>query len=97
MPDAPRVYVAPPRPHALPAPGAPASDALAGLNAAQREAVAHGDGPLLVVAGAGTGKTRTLVHRVAQLVARGVPPERILLLTFTRRAAQEMLARAERL
>lgn len=68
---------------------------LAELNPAQREAVAYGDGPLLVVAGAGSGKTRTLAYRVAMLVARGVPPERILLLTFTRRAAQEMIGRAE--
>jgi DNA helicase II / ATP-dependent DNA helicase PcrA len=67
------------------------------LNAAQAAAAAHGDGPLLIVAGAGSGKTRTLVHRVAALVERGVAPERILLLTFTRRAAQEMLDRAERL
>ncbi len=97
MPDAPRVYVPAPRPFAAPAAPPPAPDALAGLNPAQREAVLHGDGPLLVVAGAGTGKTRTLVHRVAHLVERGAAPERILLLTFTRRAAQEMLARAERL
>ena len=69
----------------------------AALNAEQLAAVAHGDGPLLIVAGAGTGKTRTLVHRVAALIARGVAPERILLLTFTRRAAEEMLARVERL
>ncbi len=67
------------------------------LNAAQAAAAAHGDSPLLIVAGAGSGKTRTLVHRVAALVDRGVPPGRILLLTFTRRAAQEMLDRAERL
>ena len=69
----------------------------AGLNTEQRAAVAHGDGPLLIVAGAGTGKTRTLVHRVAALIERGTPPERILLLTFTRRSAEEMLARVERL
>ena len=67
------------------------------LNAEQRAAVTHGDGPLLIVAGAGTGKTRTLVHRVASLIERGVPAERILLLTFTRRAAEEMLTRVERL
>lgn len=67
------------------------------LNPAQREAVTHNDGPLLVVAGAGTGKTRTLACRVAHLLDRGLPPERILLLTFTRRAAAEMLARAGRL
>jgi DNA helicase-2/ATP-dependent DNA helicase PcrA len=76
---------------------APTSAAHAGLNAEQRAAVMHGDGPLLIVAGAGTGKTRTLVHRVAALIERGVPAERILLLTFTRRAAEEMLTRVERL
>ncbi len=64
------------------------------LNACQRQAVTHGDGPLLVVAGAGSGKTRTLACRVAFLIEHGVPPERILLLTFTRRAADEMLKRA---
>ncbi len=67
---------------------------LAELNPAQRQAVIHGQGPLLVVAGAGTGKTRTLAYRVAYLVASGVNPESIMLLTFTRRAAQDMLARA---
>ena len=72
-------------------------DFAADLNEAQRAAATHPDGPLLIVAGAGTGKTRTLVYRVAHLLGRGVPPERILLLTFTRRAAQEMLARAEKL
>jgi DNA helicase-2/ATP-dependent DNA helicase PcrA len=66
----------------------------AGLDEAQLAAATHGDGPLLVVAGAGTGKTRTLVSRVAALIDRGVEPERILLLTFTRRAADEMVARA---
>ncbi|MBM4142337.1 MAG: ATP-dependent helicase [Lentisphaerae bacterium] len=64
------------------------------LNPAQRRAVTHGAGPLLIVAGAGTGKTRTLACRVAYLIARGTDPGRILLLTFTRRAAQEMLSRA---
>jgi DNA helicase-2/ATP-dependent DNA helicase PcrA len=67
------------------------------LNPAQQAAAAHGDGPLLIIAGAGTGKTRTLVHRVAHLIGRGARPERVLLLTFTRRAAQEMLGRVERL
>ena len=66
----------------------------AGLDEAQLAAATHGDGPLIVVAGAGTGKTRTLVSRVAALIDRGVEPERILLLTFTRRAADEMVARA---
>jgi len=64
------------------------------LNAEQRAAVTHGDGPLLVVAGAGTGKTKTLAYRVAYLISRGIDPGRILLLTFTRRAAHEMLHRA---
>jgi len=64
------------------------------LNPRQREAVTHGEGPLLVVAGAGTGKTKTLAYRVAYLISQGVDPGRILLLTFTRRAAQEMLRRA---
>jgi len=64
------------------------------LNPQQREAVTHGDGPLLIIAGAGTGKTKTLAYRVAWLVKQGVPADRILLLTFTRRAAEEMLNRA---
>src|SRR6476646_9406251 len=72
-------------------------DFAAELNPQQHAAATHGDGPLLIIAGAGTGKTRTLVYRVAHLIDRGVKPERILLLTFTRRAAQEMLSRAERL
>jgi len=67
------------------------------LNLAQSVAVEHGEGPLLIVAGAGTGKTRTLVQRVVTLVERGVDPGRILLLTFTRRAAAEMLRRVESL
>jgi DNA helicase-2/ATP-dependent DNA helicase PcrA len=72
-------------------------DFSAELNPDQLAAATHGDGPLLIVAGAGSGKTRTLVYRVAHLVDRGVRAERILLLTFTRRAAHEMLSRAERL
>ena len=66
------------------------------LNPEQCAAATAGDGPLLVLAAAGTGKTRTLVHRVAYLIEQGVPPERILLLTFTNRAAKEMLERAEK-
>ncbi|MGP8059226.1 MAG: ATP-dependent helicase [Acidimicrobiales bacterium] len=65
-----------------------------GLDDAQLEAVLHDEGPLVVVAGAGTGKTRTLTARVARLLERGTPPERILLLTFTRRAADDMFGRA---
>ncbi|WP_447973080.1 ATP-dependent helicase [Nitrospira sp. Kam-Ns4a] len=64
------------------------------LNRQQLAAVTAGDGPALVIAGAGSGKTRTLIYRVAYLIDRGVDPSRILLLTFTRKAAQEMLKRA---
>src|SRR5216110_2632440 len=74
---------------------------LAQLNVEQRLAVEHGtgpkspdDGPLLVIAGAGSGKTNTLAYRVAHLVLKGVDPQRILLLTFSRRAAEEMVRRA---
>ena len=66
------------------------------LNPEQRAAVEHDDRPLLVLAGAGTGKTATLAARVAWLLERDVEPERICLLTFSRRAASEMLARAGR-
>ncbi|HEU5267602.1 MAG TPA: ATP-dependent helicase [Jatrophihabitans sp.] len=66
----------------------------AGLDDAQLAAVSHDGGPLVIVAGAGTGKTRTLTARVARLLADGVDPARILLLTFTRRSAADMLARA---
>lgn len=64
------------------------------LNHDQLEAVRHIDGPLLVIAGAGTGKTRTIIFRVAYLVESGIPQEQILLLTFTRRAAAQMLERS---
>src|SRR5437016_1918823 len=66
------------------------------LNAAQRAAACHGDGALLILAGAGTGKTNTLAHRVAHLVLGGASPQRILLLTFSRRAALEMTRRTQR-
>lgn len=66
------------------------------LNPEQCAAATAGDGPLLVLAAAGTGKTRTLVHRVAYLIEQGIAPERILLLTFTNRAAKEMRDRAEK-
>jgi DNA helicase-2/ATP-dependent DNA helicase PcrA len=67
------------------------------LNSSQLEAVMFDTGPLLVIAGAGSGKTRTLTYRVARLVEAGVPPATILLLTFTRKASAEMLSRACRL
>jgi DNA helicase II / ATP-dependent DNA helicase PcrA len=67
------------------------------LNEAQLRAVMFDSGPALLVAGAGTGKTRTLVYRVARLVESGVDPSEILLLTFTRRAAREMLRRASQI
>jgi DNA helicase II / ATP-dependent DNA helicase PcrA len=70
---------------------------LENLNDEQRVAATHPAGPLLILAGAGTGKTTTLCARVAWLVEQGVAPERILLLTFTRRAAREMLARTRAL
>ena len=64
------------------------------LNPSQYEAVASTEGAYLVIAGAGTGKTRTLVYRVARLVEMGIDPKSILLLTFTRKASREMMNRA---
>src|ERR1700752_2354123 len=80
-------------------------DHLAKLNPEQRRAVEHGVGPdaacpavpLLVIAGAGSGKTNTLAHRVAHLIVNGADAQRILLMTFSRRAAQEMDRRVERI
>ena len=73
---------------------------LAKLNPEQRRAVEHGirdPSPLLIIAGAGTGKTNTLAHRVAHLIMQGSDPRRIMLLTFSRRAAAEMIRRVERI
>jgi DNA helicase-2/ATP-dependent DNA helicase PcrA len=72
-------------------------DWLGHLNPGQRAAVEHGSEPLLVIAGAGTGKTGTLAHRVARLILDGADPRRILLVTFSRRAAAEMTRRVERI
>jgi DNA helicase-2/ATP-dependent DNA helicase PcrA len=82
---------------------ATAATYLDALNPAQRRAVEHGVGPdavprpLLVIAGAGSGKTNTLAHRVAHLIVNGADPRRVLLMTFSRRAASEMRARVERI
>src|SRR6202795_2056978 len=85
----------------MPSVTATVTDPFAALNAQQREAVEHDIGadaqdlrPLLVIAGAGSGKTNTLAHRVAKLILSGADPQRILLLTFSRRAALEMERRA---
>ena len=69
------------------------SQAIERFNPAQREAVTSTDGPMLIVAGAGSGKTSVLTARIALLMSRGVPPERILALTFTKKAAEEMRSR----
>src|SRR5258706_10648739 len=83
----------------------PQQDTLASLNPEQRRATEYGvagpdavhPGPLLIIAGAGSGKTQTLAHRVAHLIECGADPSRILLLTFSRRAAKEMERRVERI
>ena len=72
-------------------------DVFASLTPAQREAVAHVDGPLLILAGPGSGKTRVVTHRIAHLLQQGIPARQILALTFTNKAADEMRQRVDQL
>lgn len=72
-------------------------DIFSGLNPAQQKAVAHLEGPLLIMAGAGSGKTKVLTCRIANLLAHDVPPYRILAITFTNKAAAEMRERVDRM
>src|ERR1035437_5733230 len=70
---------------------------LLGLNPQQKEAVLQKDGPILIIAGAGAGKTKTLAHRILHLIKEGIHPENILAITFTNKAAKEMRERVEKI
>src|ERR1035437_9136247 len=70
---------------------------LLGLNPQQKEAVLQKDGPILIIAGAGAGKTKTLAHRILHLIKNGVHPENILAITFTNKASKEMQERVEKI
>src|SRR5688572_3428182 len=73
------------------------AEILRSLTATQQEAVRHVDGPLMILAGPGSGKTRVVTHRIAYLLAEGIPARQVLALTFTNKAADEMRLRLDRL
>src|SRR5437660_3307676 len=98
VPEGPIATVEPPTSATREAPPGPADAILEGLTEEQLAAVTHGEGPLLIVAGAGTGKTAVITRRIAHLITtRRARPEEILALTFTDRAAAEMEERVDRL